>query len=293
MDISFANAVGLPERAIVSVCTGGQRRQQSYKDNCCLKFDASNNEKKRIVVDVFERVGSKKIWLADLAGEGSELSDRIVVPRMYGDSKSPVHLDMKVRVHGTDGKRPSSAAKRHETTIKASSYLDQHGVQNILTSMMQVVLLEKPQDPVAFMSKYLADYAKISLAERQFANPGPPPPLPSKSEKGVARQGLSDNQLEPFTKSCDLDFGISEVAQIASLPTIAEQTSDALTDTYEKDMSQTQEAESLRADLRQALGKALEADQLLNLLQHALGDTALSSSSQSWLDEQKCSLAES
>jgi len=285
MDISFANAVGIPERAIVSVRVGDQRRQQSYKDNCSLRFDPSQNAKQRVVVDVFERVGTKKIWLADLAGEGSELSDRIVVPRMYGDSKPPVLLDMKVLVDNPgseEGKRPSSAVKRHQNAIKTSSYIDQHGVQSVLTSMMQVVLVQQPQDPVAFMSKYLADYAQSCPQERQCSDPAPPPPVAPKPEL---------DEVEPIAKSCKPELEPSWGTKSASLPTIVEQNSDAVADTFKSDVSQRQEVQSLRTDLRQAFGKALEADLLLNLLQHAVDGKTLSSPCQTWLDQHPCSSA--
>jgi hypothetical protein len=161
MDVTFANAQDMPENAMLSIRVGDQRRQLKYKDAQTFQFESADVRHPRVAVDIFERVGSKQVYLADLEAEEGDFTNRIVVPRPDGDSRPPVQLDMKVNLKASE-KRASSPSKKHQNAIRSNNYLAEHGVQTILTSMMQAVLMQEPEDPNAFMISYLKENAKKS-----------------------------------------------------------------------------------------------------------------------------------
>merc|ERR1712107_915579 len=92
-------------------------------------------------------------------------------------------------------KRPASAKTRtrHQNAISANNYLSEHGVQSLLTTMMQAVLMQEPENPTAFMINYLTEHEKsrpASAPARQSRPVEAWSDVPTEEDLEALRQGI-------------------------------------------------------------------------------------------------------
>eukprot|EP00927_Polykrikos_kofoidii_P011276 TRINITY_DN14771_c0_g1_i2.p1 TRINITY_DN14771_c0_g1~~TRINITY_DN14771_c0_g1_i2.p1 ORF type:complete len:1817 (+),score=313.81 TRINITY_DN14771_c0_g1_i2:54-5504(+) len=206
MNITVAEATGLPEKAFISIRVGDQRKQVQYKPGERFCFDISKVPR-HFMVDIFEKVGSKQVSLSDMdisendgckqwRAPASEIANR--------DGATPVSLDVNVKL--ADGKSVDVAAEarrtsRHEAALQAKKYLDCFSVQQFLQSMVHALLAQQPADPFAFMGDYI---------QKKGSTPKPTEPFPSDSRfvehdeeedplpDWSMRPGLGDHELPGF-----------------------------------------------------------------------------------------------
>lgn len=168
MDISISGAQGIPEKAYLSIRVGETRRQLSFQDGDMKEnfhFDVKKLPR-HFAVDVFQKVGTKMVILADLqdkAGEGGQLHDTVQIARLGGGS-----LKMGMKIDCTVARSKSKAVSRQQD---ANDYLDQHRVQDLLHAMVHDLLTSRPADPKSYMSEY---------AERNWQSM-----LPSSAQSGA------------------------------------------------------------------------------------------------------------
>eukprot|EP00440_Ansanella_granifera_P075650 gb/GFBE01082087.1/.p1 GENE.gb/GFBE01082087.1/~~gb/GFBE01082087.1/.p1 ORF type:complete len:1793 (+),score=430.45 gb/GFBE01082087.1/:1-5379(+) len=151
MDVTVTSAQGLPAKAYLSLRAGDVRKQVQYKPGECFRFDVKSVPR-HVVVDVFEKVGSAQVNLADLAN--SAYGGAV---QLNGRDGSPIVLDMQVKVRPqhsiAEVKKPRIS--RHQAALEAQSYLEAHNVQKILQGMVHELLSSQPADPLSFMTGYI------------------------------------------------------------------------------------------------------------------------------------------
>mmetsp|Transcript_36544 Transcript_36544/g.104434 ORF Transcript_36544/g.104434 Transcript_36544/m.104434 type:complete len:1005 (-) Transcript_36544:120-3134(-) len=179
MDLALTLAEGFPEKAFLSIRVGDVRQQMQVKPGDGIHFDL-----KRVPwffdVDVLEKIGSTQVWLSDFAqicgppGQeapgGRELQGDVEVPRPDGCC---MRLSAKVALQGAqEPESPASSPKQQpaarEAALQAKEYLDGHGVQGLLRTMVHAMLVSRPRDPLAFMIEYLQEqHALAQQAEEE------------------------------------------------------------------------------------------------------------------------------
>lgn len=178
MRITLADAHDLPDNAYISIRVGEARCQKRFSLGEQYDFPAGH---RTFAVDIFEKVGSKHVSLADLRqlpcdGETSTIilggsgPDCIDVTRSDG---SIMKLGLRVAVtedSPVPDKRPKGPS-RHEAALEVNSYLDRHGLQKVLQHMVHLLIKTQPEDPVKFMTEYLQE-SKSTMKPKPA--PGPP-----------------------------------------------------------------------------------------------------------------------
>jgi hypothetical protein len=140
-------------------------------------------------VDVFEKVGTRQVSLADLAGGSGLLSAE--VPR--ADSDKVISVSMKVDLKNIKSdpiatqKIQAKTSRVHET-IKAKNYLDGHGVQKKLQTMVHNLLTEQPENPTDFMLNFLE--ANRSESEKPITVERGPAPEAGAAARETAKDSL-------------------------------------------------------------------------------------------------------
>lgn len=181
-DIIVTDAQGLPDKAYLSFRVGDMRRQMQFKPGCKFKFDGDSLPR-HFILDVFERVGTAQVAVADLAssGPGADAEGSVDVVRTNGASMKvsvkvlppggattvPGYAKQPIAPAG-DGSAPvslddateSKRLVRHQAAVKAKSYLDGHKVQRLLQGMVHMLLEKQPEDPLEFMNAYFQEQSR-------------------------------------------------------------------------------------------------------------------------------------
>eukprot|EP00434_Breviolum_minutum_P003194 symbB.v1.2.002812.t1/scaffold91.1/size338584/17 len=159
MDVTVANAQGLPEKAYLSLRAGDVRKQTQYRPGGeCFSFDGKQTPR-QLVVDVFEKVGSAQVSVSDLASCGT---GNLV--QLQGRDGSIV-LDMQAKVHSSNSSNEPKKPRvsRHQAALDAQAYLEAHSVQRVLQGMVRELLTSRPSDPFSFMMGYIQASSSESL----------------------------------------------------------------------------------------------------------------------------------
>lgn len=155
MDVTIACAENLPEQAYFSLRVGETRRMMACRPSGTLHFDTESTPL-HFVVDIFDKVASKQVKLADLAlAEDGTLQTNMELVRSDG---TRMKLGMNVNCSDSSDMSlmKSQKEKRDENTEGAKNYLDKHGVESALQNMIRRLLIEQPEDALAFMCNYLS-----------------------------------------------------------------------------------------------------------------------------------------
>ena len=87
---------------------------------------------------------------------------------------SEMRVDVKLSMAAQTGRKGASGKEiRHKEALKVKSYLDGHEVQSLLQMMMHSLFLEQPENPVAFMVKYLQGVSQPRAGGSPVAYIGP------------------------------------------------------------------------------------------------------------------------
>eukprot|EP00929_Paragymnodinium_shiwhaense_P008587 TRINITY_DN112544_c0_g1_i1.p1 TRINITY_DN112544_c0_g1~~TRINITY_DN112544_c0_g1_i1.p1 ORF type:complete len:1423 (-),score=292.96 TRINITY_DN112544_c0_g1_i1:132-4400(-) len=195
MNLTIAGAEGLPDKAFLSIRVGDTRKQSAYRPGENFHFDVQQKTR-HMVVEVFEKVGSRHVSLAELSASQAKLGTEewIQVPRNDGKQ---MRLGMQVQFDHA-GAYQQKKANRQEASLEAKNYLDAHQVGKFLQQMVHELLKGKPQDPYEFMSGYLkqqggtsgAQWSSETAPTVQFSSERPASGAPpSKTEEGFPSDG--------------------------------------------------------------------------------------------------------
>eukprot|EP00747_Dinoflagellata_sp_TGD_P105807 gnl/TRDRNA2_/TRDRNA2_169664_c1_seq1.p1 gnl/TRDRNA2_/TRDRNA2_169664_c1~~gnl/TRDRNA2_/TRDRNA2_169664_c1_seq1.p1 ORF type:complete len:246 (-),score=46.58 gnl/TRDRNA2_/TRDRNA2_169664_c1_seq1:15-752(-) len=199
MNVTVLNAEGLPESVYLSIRIGETRRQAPYHQNEQLYFPSSNS--RALVLDVFQKIGTAQTSLVGLSEKcgNSEQLEGVNIARIDGGGSMKVNFKVEVSEQsktadesGTKKQMPSKTSSRHHSAVKAKGYLDAHGVQTVLQDMVHCLLKMQPEDPLAFMSTYVAELR--ARAAQQNAATAPPGSLQEYS----SMPGLGDGEYPGF-----------------------------------------------------------------------------------------------
>jgi hypothetical protein len=144
MDIIVKEAAGLPDKAYVSIRIGETRRQGPHKPEESFHFPASQHATMK--VDIFNFLGNTAIPLYKLKNDASHVEE-IEIEGMK----------LKLACVIVDGDGDKKRPAKHESALKATKYLDDHGVQGTLQGLIHSLLARQPDDPLAYMIEYLTN----------------------------------------------------------------------------------------------------------------------------------------
>jgi len=216
-DIIVTDGQGLPDKAYLSFRVGDVRRQMQFKPGTKFRFEGDSMPR-HFIMDVFEKVGTAQVALADLArgvpgvdvegsievlktnGSSMNVSVKVVPPG--GSTTALPASDMAKQplvplVPGLEGLgladdlREAKKTIRHQAAMEAKNYLDGHAVQKLLQGMVHTLLEKQPKDPLDFMSAYLQEQRQEPL---RISNAPCEAPLPNWS----SQPGLGENEMPGF-----------------------------------------------------------------------------------------------
>lgn len=181
MEVNVLDGDGLPHGTYVSIRAGEVRRQSPFKLGEVFKFDL-RGAPKYCVIDVFHRIGTKQISIADL--KDGTIGDRVEVLGWNGQK-----LGMQLAMN-SDVVKPRAQCQHKiqgdAVNPKAKDYLDSNNIGSILQTMIHELLAEKPVNPLDFMLTYmssLSDQEPTSQAQEQLP---PKPPITFAKSEGSA-----------------------------------------------------------------------------------------------------------
>jgi len=191
MEVIVRDADGIPDKAFVSIRVGEVRRQMQFKPGGPFVFDRVSSLPTHFTVDVFEKVGSAHVNIFDLkeatAGARCDRRDTVVVQRLDGGGAMSLGIDVAMKE--VQSPQKPKRVSRHQAALKAKTYLDDHGVQKVLQSMIHDLLVSQPKDPIGFMSNFI---------EKQCAEFLPPTsPLQQTPAEGQAKGSLPQLDAKP------------------------------------------------------------------------------------------------
>eukprot|EP00746_Dinoflagellata_sp_MGD_P126444 gnl/MRDRNA2_/MRDRNA2_61284_c0_seq1.p1 gnl/MRDRNA2_/MRDRNA2_61284_c0~~gnl/MRDRNA2_/MRDRNA2_61284_c0_seq1.p1 ORF type:complete len:695 (+),score=165.26 gnl/MRDRNA2_/MRDRNA2_61284_c0_seq1:94-2085(+) len=173
MEITLQDSQGLPSRAYVSIRVGDKRRQAPMKVGEQFHFPSADH--KALVIDVFEKVGSSAVSLTNFKMDGGQLEDTVSILKADGNKCS---VAFKATMKAQPKDRPKlkpDPTPRHKAAILAKNYLSP--IQELLQTMVSSLLVQKPEDPVGFLVKFLTTEApakeiaeKVKMAAKELAS---------------------------------------------------------------------------------------------------------------------------
>jgi len=191
MEVIVRDAHGIPDKAFISIRVGDVRRQMQFKPGEPFFFERGSSLPRHLMVDVFEKVGSAQVNVFDLKEAASEARcgrrDTVVVQRL--DGGGPMSLGIDVSMKEAQSPEKPKRVSRHQAALKARTYLDDHGIQRVLQSLVHELLVSQPADPINFMSNFI-------LKQRADFS-APTTPLQQTPAKGQAKGGLPRLDAEP------------------------------------------------------------------------------------------------
>eukprot|EP00927_Polykrikos_kofoidii_P072619 TRINITY_DN68721_c0_g1_i1.p1 TRINITY_DN68721_c0_g1~~TRINITY_DN68721_c0_g1_i1.p1 ORF type:complete len:1415 (-),score=218.75 TRINITY_DN68721_c0_g1_i1:288-4532(-) len=200
VEITVNDATGLSDRSFLSVRVGDIRRQMQFKPGGRFRFDGEVPPR-HFVVDLFEKVGSTQVSMADLGsiGGGTCREGAVKVPRNDGTVAAlTLRVDLAMESTSPKSKKPADAKKslRDHMAIKAKSYLDEHAVQNVLQGMVHNLLEKQPSDPIAYMTSFLQKTPPPAVGKTLPAEKEPTKVPPAMTWS--AKPGLGDADMPGF-----------------------------------------------------------------------------------------------
>jgi len=200
MEVTIVGAEGLPEAPYLSMRVGEVRKQAMFQPGECFRFDVKKTPR-HFQVDIFEKVGSKQVSLADFLPltENGEQQERIEVSSRNG---SCMKLDLKVALKDAASTATAIGVKKlaqHEAALKAKHYLDGHAVLTFLQGMIHELLAAQPEDPVGFMSAYLQEHGEKTLAPGSIQAAAPP--LPPRDHEQTLQPRRENSEEAPMRKA--------------------------------------------------------------------------------------------
>lgn len=169
VDVFVTDGHGLPDTTYLSIRIGDARRQAHLRPGSKFRFEKATKPS-TFNVDVFEKVGSTQLSMSEFKpGPTGEKEGNATIMRADG---AMVRIGLKVanigsQISGIDSKNldQTKDAKKHvreKASLKAKSYLEGHGMQNLLQAMVHSLLEKQPDNPIGFMRNYLNDLQNLA-----------------------------------------------------------------------------------------------------------------------------------
>ncbi|CAD7944308.1 unnamed protein product, partial [Amoebophrya sp. A120] len=181
MDIVVCDAGNLPEKTYVSIRIGETRRQGPYKQDETFHF--SNSQHATMKVDLFQYLGGASVGMYKLKNDAEHIEEINV---------NGMQLKCKC-VYPEDSPQSKKRQSRHEVTLKATKYLDEHSVQATLQSMIRGLLEKQPEDALGYMVQYIEDQRGVKrvLASTKEADATPSTKADETSPKAVVDEEVA------------------------------------------------------------------------------------------------------
>lgn len=181
MNVALTAAEGLPDSAYISIRVGSTRRQASWKTSETFSFPSA--DARSVHIDVFDKLGSTQVTLAGMkALQGKRETSVNILQKSGQNIKLGLSMDVPEAVFTGEGAHP----KHQEAARQAMSYMEKSGIQQILSQMVQQLMLHQPKDALAFMADFIAEQ-QMDQAKREAADA-----LKRAAEGEVAAESMPD-----------------------------------------------------------------------------------------------------
>lgn len=139
----------LPKEAYLSIRVGEERRQRKLKFGDTFIFPVKHDS---FTVDVFEKVASRRVRL-------SEIHSKVEQFILSADGRFTLDLGLRY-LHGpakvqAERRVADRKVSRHQSAIKASSYLERHSVAPFLEGMLKDLVSAQPDEPFVFLEEHI------------------------------------------------------------------------------------------------------------------------------------------
>lgn len=274
MEIIVYDTENFPEKATLSVRVGDTRRLQACRDGPTeLRFPSL--ESSSLSLDLLQQVSTQQISLQDWKSEGcQDKVQRITLPSP--ESGKPMSASLKFSLTQPQSAPSKPKRSRHQVTLEAKSYLDKHGVQELVQGLLHDVLKHHPADPVDFMMQYLDKFRSKSKGSKSV-DAFQPPSRPSQDVKTESKSDMPDAKTDAPTDDkawhCFTPLDSTTIKKTTEEKDLSEQTQSAspVTKSSEKAASISGNAvaidlEAVREKARKNLDKGIENGTLANTL---------------------------
>eukprot|EP00931_Biecheleriopsis_adriatica_P092093 TRINITY_DN65919_c0_g1_i1.p1 TRINITY_DN65919_c0_g1~~TRINITY_DN65919_c0_g1_i1.p1 ORF type:complete len:371 (-),score=104.88 TRINITY_DN65919_c0_g1_i1:65-1153(-) len=154
--VTFKRAEGIPEGSILSVRAGTKGRQTQLRLDEPLKFPTTKEAAKLLKLDVFVQFGKARLALRPGAFHyTAELQSDEGLPVGSLDFEATDSTEKEKHRQAPVTSEVYGPSRRTQEHVRASSYLDEHGLIQYLQGLLQNVLREKPSDPYQYMIQQL------------------------------------------------------------------------------------------------------------------------------------------
>lgn len=149
------NTRGIPQSGLLSISVGGMRKthQLSALEEP-LRFACKPDDVLQIKVDVLGVLGR-----ARLPYQVSEQKHTLTLGPGNGDALAAQNMEVDLIVRPCDPDSSSSPSKQSQREsrchreLKATSYLEEHGLVSFMQFVLDSLMQDKPADPYAFLQK--------------------------------------------------------------------------------------------------------------------------------------------
>jgi len=161
---------GLPDDAILSIRSGAVRRQGAISGDKSFLFPQAASEGDCVVkVDIMQTIGSGYVVVRPNQTQGKQYEVEL------GEGRA---LDLEIRSATGAAPAAEEAADTAKTKTDAKAYLESAGLVTFLQGVLQVVALEKPQDPFAAIAAHCLRAAGGDSVHQDIAQKGDNAPQP-------------------------------------------------------------------------------------------------------------------
>jgi hypothetical protein len=186
MELKLIGSKGIPEGSIVSIKVGTVRRQAPVGSDRPYRFSGLSHGKQQMKVDVYAPAAQARLLIEPCEAKCSVKLDasRIDAMDKLLDLEG-MFLDFAVSGCQSDGSvaegeanvvqvsRPSSAqsdrsaARRHQVALEVQPYFEQHNLMDVMQTLLQGMIKEKPDDPYSYMIRVLENSRNASAGAAQ------------------------------------------------------------------------------------------------------------------------------
>eukprot|EP00746_Dinoflagellata_sp_MGD_P006401 gnl/MRDRNA2_/MRDRNA2_112512_c0_seq1.p1 gnl/MRDRNA2_/MRDRNA2_112512_c0~~gnl/MRDRNA2_/MRDRNA2_112512_c0_seq1.p1 ORF type:complete len:949 (-),score=300.13 gnl/MRDRNA2_/MRDRNA2_112512_c0_seq1:32-2878(-) len=196
MEVQVIQAENVPEGSLLSIRAGTTRRQAHADAKQRFRFPKGQEHvSDPLKIDILSPLGGSRLTLK---GE----QERYTVPIKSADGSRTMNITLEVKGAVVDGMKLTSpltsppakdspdckggASRRHLAALQAREYLDEHSVLQVVQSLLQNIVKERPQDPWAYMQQNLPDGIKKAAFAPEETK-APPKLLPSPEVQVAAK----------------------------------------------------------------------------------------------------------
>lgn len=285
MEITISDTVGFPDNATLSLRVGDTRRLQACQDGPTQLRFPSFKDTSSFSFDLFQKVSSQHISLQDWQREGFQDTVERITLHSFDSSRPPMSASVKYSLIHPQSAPSKPKRSRHQVTLEAKSYLDQHGVQEIVQGLLHDVLKHHPANPIDFMMEYLENSRSKSQGSKikpESKDAFQPPSRPSqgvKSSQDVKAEPLTEeeksagpNATSVATNASSIDLEAARQKAKAGLDRGIEsgKLNQTLANSTDKQTKDDPEVAEIRSAMRDVLESSVEDGSLIRSVNEAM-----------------------